>query len=137
MDGGFTVSRILAVDPGEARLGLALSDPTRTVARPLEVLAHRSREGDAQAIVAIAEREGATTIVVGIAYDDRQELGPQARRGMRLAEALRQAGAPDVKTWDESGSTQAALATGEDDRQADARAAAFILQGFLDALQET
>lgn len=130
------MSRILAVDPGEARLGLALSDSTRTVARPLEVLQHRSRERDAQAIVAVAEREGAAIIVVGIAYDDRQELGPQARRGMRLADALRQAGATDVRTWDESGSTQAALAIGGDERQADARAAAFILQGYLDALKE-
>lgn len=126
------MSRFLAVDPGEARLGLAVSDPTGAIARPLKVLRHESRARDAERIVAIAHEEGAEAIVVGVAYDDSGHEGPQARRALRLIEALRHAGAAAVEAWDESGSTQAALAIGND-AMTDARAAAFILQGFLDA----
>lgn len=129
--------RVLAVDPGEARLGLALSDPTGVVARPIRVLQHESRSADAERIVAIAREEGAEAIVVGVAYDDEGLPGPQARRSLRLIEAIRRAGAPSVVAWDESGSTQAALAVGPDDAMADARAAAFILQGYLDASSKT
>lgn len=131
------MSRILAVDPGAARLGLAVSDPTGTVARPLRVLKHESRTRDAERIVAMARELGAEAIVVGVAYDESGREGPQARRSLRLVEAIRQAGAPVVETWDESGSTQSALELGPDDAMADARAAAIILQGYLDAGAKT
>ena len=130
-------SRVLSVDPGEARLGLAVSDPSRTIARPLKVLRHVSRTKDAQAIVEIARQEGAEAIVVGVAYDSRGEVGPQARRAQRLAAAIRAAGFPRVDTWDESGSTEAALALRGADEMLDARAAAVILQSYLDAAAAT
>ncbi len=74
---------VLAVDPGEARIGLAVSDPTQTIARPLEVLRHTSRAADAQAIIECASRHGAGAIVVGLALDSEGEMGAQARRAWR------------------------------------------------------
>jgi putative Holliday junction resolvase len=128
---------VLAVDPGEVRIGLAISDPTRTIARPLEVLRHASRMADAKAILEHATRHGAQTIVVGLALDAEGEVGPQARRAMRLAEALRELSPLTVETWDESGSTQAARRDRPDDPLLDARAAAVILQDYLDAIRPT
>jgi putative holliday junction resolvase len=124
---------VLAIDPGEARIGLAISDPTGTIARPLEVVRHTSRAVDVQAILARAARHGAGAIVVGIALDSEGEIGPQARRGVRLAEALRERTDLPVESWDESGSTEAARRGGRDDPMLDARAAAVILQEYLDA----
>ncbi len=126
-------SPVLSVDPGEVRIGLAISDPTRTIARPLEVMRHTSRGADARAILDRAARHGAGAIVIGVALNSEGEVGPQARRGLRLAEAIRQHTSLPVETWDESGSTQAARRGGRDDPMLDARAAAVILQEFLNA----
>ena len=126
-------SPVLSVDPGEVRIGLAISDPTRTIARPLEVVRHTSRAADALAILERAARHGAGAIVVGVALNSEGEVGPQARRGLRLAEAIRQQTSVPVETWDESGSTQTARRGARDDPMVDARAAAVILQEFLNA----
>jgi putative Holliday junction resolvase len=126
-------SPVLSVDPGEVRIGLAISDPTRTIARPLEVMRHTSRAADVLGILDRVARQGAGAIVVGVAMNSEGEVGPQARRGLRLAEALRQRTSVPVETWDESGSTQAARRGGRDDPMLDARAAAVILQEYLNA----
>jgi putative Holliday junction resolvase len=128
---------VLAVDPGEVRIGLAISDPTQSIARPLEVLRHVSRAADAQAILERAARHSADTIVVGLALDSEGEVGPQARRAVRLAEALRELTPLNIETWDESGSTEAARRNKRDDPLLDARAAAVILQEYLDAHRPT
>ena len=128
---------VLAVDPGEVRIGLAISDPTQTIARPLEVVRHVSRAADAQAILERAARHGADTIVIGLALDSEGEVGPQARRAVRLAEALRERTPLNVETWDESGSTVAARRNKRNDPLLDARAAAVILQEYLDARRPT
>jgi len=124
--------RILAVDPGEVRIGLAVCDPTGTIARPLKILKHTSRETDAESILASARETAAERIVVGVAFDVEGAAGPQARRALRLVKALKGQTSIPVETWDESGSTQAAHRSrraGPDD----ARAAAVILQEYLDA----
>lgn len=129
--------RVLAVDPGEARIGIAISDPTGVVARPLIVLEHTSRPQDAQAILDLARREEADVVIVGLPLDEEGHVGPQARRALRLADALRQASSMPVTTWDESGSTQAARRGSGKDPMLDARAAAVILQDYLDAQAQT
>jgi len=131
------MTRILAIDPGEARLGLAVSDPTRTIARPLRVLRHTSRAEDIRQILEIARQEEVETIVVGVAYGVEGQEDRGARRGLRLAQALKRAGFAKVETWDESGSTAEAEAIRSSDELTDARAAAVILQGFHDALPKT
>jgi len=140
--------RILAVDPGEKRLGLAISDPTQTIANPLEVLSHVSRQIDAATIAKLAEEYGAEKIIVGQALDEDGQPSPQGRRAARLAAALRTQTTMPVILWDESGSTQEAraarlaLSASKKKRQRaiknhlDELAATFILQTYLDAQRD-
>jgi putative holliday junction resolvase len=133
--------RILAVDPGEKRLGIALSDPTGTLARPLLVLKHVSRAVDAAQIAQLAVEHEAVRIIIGIALDEEGNLTPQARHAVRLAEAVRLQTHLPVELWDESGSTQAArsarIAMGVSRKKRsghlDEVAAAVILQSYLDS----
>ncbi len=125
--------RVLAVDPGEARIGLATSDPTGTIARPLLVVRHSSRAQDVAKILENATREGVEKIVVGLALDQDGRIGPQARRATRLVQALRASSTLPIETWDESGSTLAAGPSRRSSEPDDARAAAVILQDYLDA----
>ncbi len=126
-------TRILAVDPGEARIGLAVSDPTRTIARPLMVIKHQSRRLNAEHIINIAIEQGASLILVGVPYDQEGNIGPQARKSLRLVEELQRTGSLPVQIWDESGSTLAAANLGQDNL--DALAAASFLQEYLNVLQ--
>ena len=121
---------VLAVDPGEVRIGLAISDPTGTIARPLQVIEHISRQQNATAIAEVATARGAELILVGLPLDDEGEIGHQARRSLRLVDELRKVTGVTVETWDESGST---LKAGKKDDMVDARAAAYILQDYLDS----
>ena len=132
--------RILAVDPGEIRLGIAISDPTGQVANPLEVLKHVQRTIDAAAIVQIALDNDVGQIVVGQSLDEEGQPTPAGRQAARLAEAIRQQTDLPVVLWDESGSTQAArqarIAINASRRNRsghlDELAATVILQTFLD-----
>ncbi|MGH2627028.1 MAG: RuvX/YqgF family protein, partial [Anaerolineales bacterium] len=76
---------------------------------------------------------GATLLLVGLPLDEEGETGPQARKAMRLADALRMQTSISVEMWDESGSTQAAAGLRHGKAEIDARAAALILQDYLDA----
>jgi putative Holliday junction resolvase len=133
--------RILAVDPGEKRLGLALSDPSGSVANPLKVILHISRPLDAAQITQIAEEQGAGLILVGQALDSDGQPTPASRRSARLAAAIRTQTDLPVILWDESHSTQAAQqarqAMGVSRRQRaghlDELAATYILQTYLDS----
>ncbi len=133
--------RILAVDPGEKRLGLALSDETGALATPLTVLLHVSRPVDAAAIADLARQNGAGLILVGKSLDENGLATPASRRADRLVEELlHQCNIPLI-TWDESFSTQAArraqvdMGTQRNKRRGhlDALAAAVILQSYLDS----
>jgi len=131
--------KVLAVDPGDKRIGLAISDPTGTISRPLCVIRHQTREKDAQAIVDAAKEECAQLIVVGWALDSQGEVGFQARKSQRLADAIRAKTDLEIRMWDESGSTQAAkqsridLGVSRKKRKGhlDDLAASILLQDFL------
>ena len=137
----FGPMRVLAVDPGEKRLGIALSDPTGTIANPLTVLKHVARRVDAANIVQLASDHQAGKIIVGQALDEQGMPTPQGRSAARLAQAIQEQTDLPVELWDESGSTQAAraarLAMGAPRRKRgghlDELAATFILQTYLDA----
>ena len=137
--------RILAVDPGEKRLGIAISDPGAAFARPLLVLKHISRQADAANIARLAEEHEVVRIIVGWALDVDGNPTQQARSAARLAEALRKVTDRPVEMWDESGSTQAArearIRMGVTRRKRsghlDEVAAAIILQTYLDAHAQT
>jgi putative Holliday junction resolvase len=136
-----TNQRVLAVDPGEKRLGIALSDPTATIANPLTVIRHASRAIDAATIAQLAQENAASLIVVGYAVDEDDQPTLQSRRAARLASSIRHQTQIPVVLWDESGSTQAAhtaqrlLGTSRRKRRGhlDDLAATYILQTYLDA----
>ncbi len=100
--------RVMAVDPGEKRIGLAISDPTGTIANPLRVIKHESRLIDAATIVQIAQEWGVVEIVIGQATELDGTPGVMGRKAQRLAEAIRSQSNIPVILWDESGSTQTA-----------------------------
>ena len=134
-------TRALGVDLGERRIGLALSDPTRTVASPLDVL-RRSGDpaADRRAIVDVARSAGAGVIVVGLPLSLSGRTGPAAQASLREADALRTvAGDIEVVLHDERLTTVTAeRALGEARVKRDARrrivdkvAAAVMLQSWL------
>jgi len=133
--------RIMAVDPGEKRIGLALSDPSGTIANPFRVIHHVSRLVDAAAIAQLAEENDVVIIVVGCSFDLDGSLGPQGRKSLRLAEAIRTQTEIPVELWDEAGSTKTArearIAMGvsrmKRSGHMDELAATVILQSYLDA----
>ncbi len=135
--------RILAVDPGEKRIGLALSDPTSTIANPLTVLNHISRDENAARIVQIATERGAEKIIVGQNHNPENENTPAYRLASRLVSAIRARTALPVEFWDEAGSTKAAraarIAMGVSRKKRsghlDDLAATVILQSYLDHLR--
>jgi putative Holliday junction resolvase len=132
--------RVLAVDPGARHIGLALSDPSGLVARPLTTLRHLARAADAQHIAELAHEHGAELILIGLALDADGQRGPQARHAENLAAAVSAATSIPVRLHDESYTSQAAeralRETGKKRRarreQVHAVAAAALLQGFLD-----
>lgn len=134
-------NRILAIDPGEKRLGVALSDPTGTIANPLTVLTYQGREKAAEAIVDLANEHNAITIVIGQALDWDGEVSYQGRKAKRLAGAVRSRSSLPVVLWNEYGSTQAArdariqMGVSREKRSGhlDDIAATVILQNYLDA----
>jgi putative holliday junction resolvase len=132
--------RILAVDPGDRHLGIALSDPTGTIANPLTIIKHIARLLDAALIVELAQENEVGLIVVGQALDEDGNPGFQARKASRLAEAIKEQTPLPVELWDESGSTQEArsarIAMGGSRRSRkghmDELAATVILQNYIE-----
>jgi putative pre-16S rRNA nuclease len=102
--------RILAVDHGEKYIGLALSDPTATIASPLIVIQHVSRLMDAAQVANLASEHDAGLIVVGQSFDEEGRPNLAGRRSAKFAEALKQQAQIPVILWDESFSTQDARA---------------------------
>lgn len=102
--------RVLAVDHGEKHIGLAISDPTATIASPLKVLQHVSRLMDAAQVANIASENNAALIVIGQSYDEEGRPNLAGRRAAKFAEALKGQTQIPVVLWDESFSTQDARA---------------------------
>ena len=133
--------RVLAVDPGDVRIGLAVSDPLGIIANPLQVLKHISRNENARRIANIAAEKEAVMIVVGQPLDSYGEVGPAAKKSARLARAIQKFTETEVVLWDESGTTKAAqrayieMNVPKKKRRGhlDHIAATIILQSYLDA----
>ena len=143
------MSRVLGVDLGERRIGLAITDPTGVLASPHATIERAGdRAGDHRAIVATAADVGAVRIVVGLPRSLSGALGPAARSVLDEVAAitdLARASGIEVDTYDERFSTMIAqrnlrAATPRRSRRQraqreriDASAAAVILQSWLDA----
>ena len=119
--------KVLALDYGSARTGVAVSDPTGVVARPLGVVAKANLEE----IAAIARDQEVEEIVVGHPLTLRGERGEQARAAERFAKALRAAVDVPVVLFDERFTTDLAEQSPSDSSE-DARAAAHLLSSYLE-----
>jgi len=118
--------KVLALDYGAARTGVAVSDATGTLARPLTVVT-----GDVVGQVAeLVREEGADLVVVGLPLTLRGEKGAQARTTEGFVGRLRAALDVPVETYDERFTT-ALAGRGGGRALEDARAAAHLLEGYL------
>jgi putative Holliday junction resolvase len=133
--------RALGVDHGQKRIGVAISDGTGTVARPLTIVQHRSRSEDVRRLLELAAEHNAALIVVGQSNDELGNPNPAGRRAIRFAALLAANAGIKVLLWDESLSTvdaraariSAAVSRKRRAAPVDAEAAAVILQSYLDA----
>jgi putative Holliday junction resolvase len=138
--------RLLGVDWGEARIGLALSDETQTVAQPLTTLARRAgKRPPLTKLLDVARAHAVAGVVVGLPLDERGLEGEPARAARALAAAVAERAGLPVALWDERFSTARALravkAMGGSTRgrkaDVDALAAALMLQHYMDARRGT
>lgn len=133
---------ILAVDPGEKHIGIAISDKTGTLARPLMLIDHNSMMLDAAQIAQAAEKNGVTRIIVGLPTGDMGKEIPQTRHAKKLIEAIQNQTDIEVEGWDEWGTTQTArnilvevgVQRSKRGGHQDALAAAAILRSYLETM---
>ena len=123
--------RAVGLDYGAARTGVAVSDASGTIARPVGVVERASSETGLERLSGLLEELEAEVVVVGLPVTLRGEVGEQARETMTFVETLRGVTSLPVETYDERFTTALAqrtpTAAGED-----AAAAAHLLQGWLD-----
>ena len=122
--------KVLALDYGAARTGVAVSDETGTIARPITVVERAATPAGLDALRAIVTEHLAERVVVGLPLTLRGERGHQAAETEEFVEALRAALDVPVETYDERFTT--AIAAGSaGEAPEDARAAAHLLESYL------
>ncbi len=133
--------RILGIDFGERRIGLALSDPSGLIAHGLDTMVVKNADGSLDAIVSIAETKQAIEIVLGLPVNMDGTTGEMAEKVEAFADRLRGRVSCEVRTWDErltSVSAQRAMnemgmeIRGNKESQ-DRIAATLLLQSYLDS----
>ena len=124
--------KVLAVDFGRARTGVAISDATGTLARPLDVVDRAATPEGLRRLADIVAAEGVDRVVVGMPLTLRGERGEQARETERFLAGLRAAVAVPVETYDERFTTAIAGRSGSSGAALDARAAAQLLSDYLE-----
>jgi len=136
--------RLLALDLGERRVGVAVSDPTGTLARPLRAIERGSREEDFEEIASLVEEYDVERVIVGRPLSLDGTEGPQARWAADYSEALDDAIPVPVEMWDERYTTsmadeillqnrsKKARRKARKSGERDAIAAALILQQYLE-----
>jgi putative holliday junction resolvase len=136
------VSRILSLDVGEKRIGIAVSDPGGIIAQGVKVYhTTGSRAKDVSAIKGIAEELDVSRIVVGLPMNLDGSIGTKAKEIMGFADSLKHATGVAVDLWDERFSSDEAhrifdmASVKRKNRRGaiDVMAAQIILQGYLDA----
>lgn len=132
--------RVLAVDPGTRRVGLAMSDESRTVATPLETVPGGPPQELAERITAVADRHGVVEFVVGLPRRLDGGWGPDAEAARTLADVLRAVSSRPVSLYDERLTSAQAereligqgVRRGRRKQVVDQVAAVLILQSFLE-----
>jgi putative holliday junction resolvase len=132
--------RILGLDIGSKRIGIAISDELGFTAQGLETLDSKGSENDVNNIVKIVEKYGVTEIVVGMPYNMNGTEGPQVKKVREFMERMGQRMEVPLREWDERLSTagaerillEADLSRAKRRKVIDKLAAVLILQGYLD-----
>jgi putative Holliday junction resolvase len=122
--------KVMALDYGSARTGVAVSDPTGVIARPLCVIERVRSEAGLDELVQLVDDEEPEQMIVGLPLTLRGEHGEQARETEAFAEKLRGILDVPVLLWDERFTTDLAQQTPSNSPE-DARAAAHLLSGYL------
>lgn len=117
--------KVVALDFGSARTGVAVSDPSGTLARPLTIVERAATDAGFAKLLAVIAAETPEEVVVGLPLTLRGEHGAQAAETAAFVERLRAAVDVPVQTYDERFTS--VLAGGDD-----ARAAAHLLEGYLE-----
>jgi putative Holliday junction resolvase len=142
MTGGAPQGRLLGVDWGERRIGLALSDESRSIAQPLTTLSRRTgKRFPMRELLSLVDQHTIAGVVVGLPLEADGTEGDAARAARSLAADIARLAARPVALWDERMSTARALKTVQElggstrGRKADvdAMAAAILLQHYMDA----
>ncbi len=123
--------KVLALDYGSARTGVAVSDATGTLARPLTVVERASSEAGLRRLAELVSDEEPERIVVGLPLTLRGEPGLQAEETARFVAALRAAVSVPVESFDERFTTSLAARAPSTRAPEDARAAAHLLESYL------
>jgi putative holliday junction resolvase len=129
--------KVVAIDYGSARTGVAVSDPSGTIARPLGVVESAASDSGLARLAELIRAEDAERVVVGLPLTLRGERGAQAQETEAFVEALRAAIDVPVESFDERFTTRLAR-TGPGDSPSDpsepddARAAAHLLSSYLE-----
>jgi putative holliday junction resolvase len=122
--------KVLALDYGSARTGVAVSDPSGVIARPLATVERVGTKQGSERLLALVTEEQPEQIVVGLPLTMRGERGAQAEETEAFAERLRQAVSVPVELYDERLTTVLAGRTPSQTPE-DARAAAHLLESYL------
>ncbi|KRW91771.1 Holliday junction resolvase [Alicyclobacillus tengchongensis] len=133
--------RTLAVDYGERRVGIALSDPTGLIASALTVIQRETDEQVVDVIAGLVVEHGVERIIVGNPITMKGEVGEKAQKAALFAQQLRERVSIPVELFDErltTVSAERALLEGDVRRKRrrsiiDAVAATILLQNYLDA----
>jgi putative Holliday junction resolvase len=126
------MSRVIALDHGAARCGVAVSDPTGELATPLAAVERPDTRRGIAAIAAIVREREAERVLVGLPLTLAGDEGEQAREARAFADRLAAALDVPVELHDERLTTRMAEATGGSS-DADSRAAAHLLESWLTA----
>lgn len=126
--------KVLALDYGAARTGVAVSDPTGTIARPVGIVERAASEDGLAAVRELVREHEAERVVVGLPLTLRGERGEQAVATEAFVASLREALDVPVETLDERFTTTLAVQSGGASAE-DARAAAHLLEGYLGRLR--
>ncbi len=125
--------RILALDYGSARCGVAVSDPTGVLATPLPVVPRPASRQGLEALGRLVDDLAVTLVVVGLPLSLSGADSAQTRETRRFARTLTRRLAVPVELWDERFTTRMAQADGGQRAAEDSRAAAHLLSSWLDA----
>ena len=133
----------MALDVGDRRIGVALSDPTQTLSSPLSTIDCDHDKDPVRSIISLADEYGTGKIIVGLPITLAGKLGTQARSVLQFIKQLKAETNIDISTVDERYSTiearrklrESSTTRGHRERgDVDAAAAAVMLQSYLDAI---